>query len=77
MARSARAVEARDRVSALGGSGAFRIWGTAVCVLSAGVVDHWGDYQPGVSVDYCERRVHLARAGFGRVLDVYAGAPLA
>lgn len=70
-------MEAGDRVSALGGAGAFRLWRAAVHFLSAGVVDSRGGGQFDFSLDMGSQRLRLDCAGRRGRIHVHVGPPVA
>src|SRR4029077_4579170 len=77
LARSSRAVEARNFLPAMGCAGTFRLRRAPLCFLSAGVVDAWGRPQRSSAVDRCIQRLYLVGPGSRGRVYVHAGTEMA
>ena len=77
MAGSSLPMETGDRISALGGAGALRLWRATIHLLSAGIVGAGSGTEHCFSVGGGFRYLHLAGAGGGGRLYVSVGAAMA
>src|SRR5215469_18495428 len=70
-------MEAWHRLSAMGGTGSFRVWRTTLHFLSAGFLDSRRAHQRNSPLDDRLSRLYLARTGGGGCIEVCSGAALA